>query len=190
MIAIAAMLAFVLTTVMAMAGVGAAFMRLCLVGALPRLAVQLSTAASASSCTPLARLAATVVARQRVSSGAPAHKPYQLRLLLAALACTLVINLRRHALAGTELAPSLHRHHPRAIARDRSGHRAQHAPRAVAVGQPSPAARGLRHCRPAPGRTAGKHPVPGPRVDIKTARIPRRGRVTPSRSIRSAFEQG
>jgi hypothetical protein len=29
------------------------------------------------------------------------------------------------------------------------------------ISQPSPAARGLRHRRPAPGRTVEKHPVPG-----------------------------
>jgi hypothetical protein len=34
----------------------------------------------------------------------------------------------------------------------------------------------LRHRRPAPGRPLATHPVPGLRVDPKTARIPRRGR--------------
>jgi TorA maturation chaperone TorD len=51
------------------------FARLCLVGALPRLAAQLSNEASASPYTPLARLAAMVVARHRLSGAEPAQKP-------------------------------------------------------------------------------------------------------------------
>ena len=102
----------------------------------------------------------------------------QFRLLLAALAYTLMQRLRALALQGSELRARQCRDDPRAAAEDRRGDPAQHASRARDAGQPPPLARVVRHGRRAAERAqpVATHPVPGPRVDIKKARIPSRGR--------------
>lgn len=72
------------------------------------------------------------------------YQANQLRLLLAALAYTLMINLRRLALRGTELE-RVHRHDPHQTAQDWRGHRAQHPPGARAAGFEPPAQARVRH---------------------------------------------
>ena len=76
----------------------------------------------------------------------------QLRLLLAALAYTLMQRLRALALERHRAGARLCRHDPRAAAQDRRGSPAQHAPRARDVRQSPPAARVVRTGR----RTAGR----------------------------------
>jgi hypothetical protein len=85
----------------------------------------------------------------------------QLRLLLAALAYTLMHRLRSIALKGQRVGTRHCGHDPRALAQDRGGHRAQHMPRACAAGLASPAARVVRTGRGPPARTEplNFHPV-------------------------------
>ena len=83
----------------------------------------------------------------------------QLRLLLAALAYTLMQRLRELALKGSELERATRGHDPRAAAQDRRGHRAQHAPRARAAGLASSAARACSSAPPRPLRPLMLHPV-------------------------------
>ena len=75
----------------------------------------------------------------------------QLRLLLAALAYTLMQRLRELALKGSELERATAATIRVAAAQDRCGRRAQHAPRARAAGLASSAARLVPQRRAGPG---------------------------------------
>ncbi|EIJ48179.1 IS4 family transposase [Herbaspirillum sp. GW103] len=85
----------------------------------------------------------------------------QLRLLLAAFAYTLMINLRRLALGGHRAGARLHRHHPSQTTQDRHDHRAQHASRAGAASVPTPAQTRLHPRRAGTGSLKTKSAVPG-----------------------------
>jgi hypothetical protein len=83
----------------------------------------------------------------------------QLRLLLAALAYTLMVRLRAAGAASQRAGARHGRQHPLSAAQDRRGDPAQHAPRARVAGQPSSAARAVRQRRCTAGCAGSLKPI-------------------------------